>query len=108
MSLFPLEEFIIVGLAVWRLSSLIVNEDGPFEVFAKFRDFSGVRYDSFSKPYGKNQFANLITCVWCTSVWVGLLLATGYFLAPTVTIWVSVPLGLSSLAVIIEEFNSKE
>jgi hypothetical protein len=62
-------------LATWRLASLLVDEDGPFEVFAKLRDFVGVQYDAYSQPRGTNEVSKALTCIWCTSVWTALFIA---------------------------------
>lgn len=65
--------FIVVIFAVWRLSSLLsVNhaEAGPFNVFNRIRDRAGVKFDEYSRPYGKSQIAQILACIWCTSVWV--------------------------------------
>lgn len=58
-------------LATWRLSNLLVNEQGPGELLGLFRDRIGVAYDEQSRAYGKNVLASALTCIWCTSVWVG-------------------------------------
>jgi hypothetical protein len=60
-------------LAVWRLSSLIANEDGPFDIFARFRLRAGVYYDVDNNPIGGNVFARGLLCVWCVSIWVAFL-----------------------------------
>lgn len=64
--------YVIVTLATWRIASLLVNEDGPFDIFARFRKFIGVYYDYYSRKQGKNVVARAFTCVWCLSVWIAL------------------------------------
>ena len=64
-----LAPLVILALATWRLSSLLVREDGPFDVFGKFRSAVGVKYDEHSRPYGTNPVAEALTCLWCTSIW---------------------------------------
>lgn len=49
--------------AIWRLSAMLVNEAGPFEVFER------LRYKARDTMLGA-----LLECVWCTSVWVSALL----------------------------------
>lgn len=51
----------LFGLATWRVSSLLVHEDGPYAVFRRMREAS----KSFEI------FWQLFQCVWCTSVWIG-------------------------------------
>ncbi len=62
-------------LLTWRLTSLCVNEAGPFDMFEKFREVIGIELDEFSLVVGSNMFAQAFTCFWCASIWVGLLVA---------------------------------
>lgn len=62
--------FAILALATWRLSSLLVNEDGPFKVFYRLRTRAGVY-----KQGELSQVAELFTCIWCMSIWVAALLS---------------------------------
>jgi len=48
-------------LAVWRITSLIGSEDGPWDVFAKLRNAAG---DGF--------FAKGLGCFYCLSLWVAV------------------------------------
>lgn len=68
-------EFVIYILVAWRLTSLFVNEDGPWDILAKFRNRIGVRYDQDSQPYGTNVVASAFTCVWCASMWIAFPMA---------------------------------
>lgn len=64
---------LLIGiLAAWRLTSLLHSEEGPFEVFARFRDWAGVRYDEQSQPVSDKQIGKMLCCFWCTSVWGAL------------------------------------
>lgn len=61
-----LEQAILVGLGAWRLSAMLVYEDGPWDVFARLRQRAGI------VPGEINGFwALLLSCIWCTSIWVG-------------------------------------
>ena len=54
--------WLILGiLAVWRITSLVGSEDGPWEVFAKLRSAAG---DGF--------FAKGLGCFYCLSLWTAL------------------------------------
>lgn len=68
-----LVQFIISSLAVWRVSSLLVNEPGPWYVFKRLREQQGFQYypdgDTLHEPDN-----HVLGCVWCTSIWVALLL----------------------------------
>ena len=63
-------------LAVWRLSSFLVTEPGPYDIFGKLRHLVGVRYDERSNCGGG--FGGLFCCVWCMSVWVAAPIALAY------------------------------
>lgn len=61
-------------LATWRLSSLFVNEPGPFEIFAKLRAVLGVTYDEYTNCKSSG-LATIFCCIYCMSIWVSLPLA---------------------------------
>ena len=95
---------LVLGLATWRVSSLFVAEEGLLGIFAKFRFFIGVKYDSLSQPVGTNFIADIFTCVWCASVWVGLFFAVLWFINADAAIILALPFALSAVAILIEEF----
>lgn len=90
-------KLVLLGLATWRLSSLLVNEDGPLNVFARLRDAAGVNREG-----ELSQLATLLSCVWCTSIWVAAAL---YALAR----WpfVLYTLAASALAVVLAEADNR-
>lgn len=94
-------EFIVFALATWRVTSLLVWENGPFEVFAKLRHGLGVRYDESSVAYGTNWFAKGVVCPACASVWFGIGWAIAYVLwEPS---WlIALPFALSAGAMMFE------
>lgn len=89
---------ILIG-ATWRLSSLLADESGPFDIFTRLRYLVGVRFDENSQPYGENVFAKAFTCVWCISIWMGTVLVIIYSLVPTFTFWICLPFALSAGAI---------
>ncbi|MHC4748322.1 MAG: DUF1360 domain-containing protein [Planctomycetota bacterium] len=97
-----LAALISLGLATWRVSSLLVSEAGPLDILAKFRFFIGIRYDELSEPVGNNVIADLFTCVWCTSVWVGLLFAITWYINASIAFAISLPFALSTIAIIVD------
>ncbi|KPL17779.1 MAG: hypothetical protein AMJ93_14640 [Anaerolineae bacterium SM23_84] len=99
-------EFVALALATWRLTSLLVWEDGPFEVFARLRHRLGVRYvEGSSQGYGTNWFAKGVVCPACASVWFGIAWAIAYLLYPP-TWLVALPFALSAGAIIVERWNN--
>lgn len=94
---------LVLVLACWRLTSLLVQENGPFKMFAKFRHLIGVRYiQGSTTPYGTNVIAELLSCAWCCSIWFGATLTIAYFIKPELTVLASLPFALSAGAIIIE------
>lgn len=66
---------LIVGaLATWRLSHLLIKEDGPYDVFGRLRDAVGITYDERSRPVAGSELAKIFLCFWCMSIWVGLFI----------------------------------
>jgi hypothetical protein len=53
--------FIICTLAIWRISHLFSQEDGPFDIVIKFR-----------KLFGQGFFGDLLDCFYCLSMWVAI------------------------------------
>lgn len=65
-------DFIIKGLATWRISNMLVNESGPNDFILDMRQRTGIIYYSDNTPCTWPSW-NPLTCVWCTSIWVALL-----------------------------------
>jgi len=99
---------VLIGLSTFRISLLLVEEEGMFLMFERIRMFFGVYYSTvelqnnqqvlvpvnnnivlrelkegyelnYIKQY-KNEFSKLFSCVWCISVWVSLVLNLIWFL----------------------------
>lgn len=93
----------VLVLACWRLTSFMVQEDGPFGMFAKFRHLIGVRYiEGSSTPYGTNVISRLLSCTWCCTMWIGIALTVAYVVEPVLTVLASLPFALSTGAIIVE------
>lgn len=78
-----LEEAILIGLAGWRIASLLVTEDGPYDIFRRIR--------FLFQPIGivdprQGFFDGLFSCMWCMSVWTTLLMYGLYALEPRAVI----------------------
>lgn len=84
-----IERLIVAALATWRLSSLMLYETGPFDVFTHVRTFANHRLFT----------AELFSCVYCLSVWIGavcaLILLTDYW-------WLLIPFALSAVAIMVD------
>jgi hypothetical protein len=99
--------FIILGLAVWRVSNMLADTDqsGPFELLDRARAWAGVRYASDNTPYWKSRtLASGLMCVRCSSMWFGILATVCFIINTPVTIFVSLPFALSAVAFLVQEF----
>jgi hypothetical protein len=66
-------DLLVRGLAIWRISSLLVREDGPNQVLRKLRERTGITYWSTTSDGIQSYPAwNPLVCIYCTSVWVAL------------------------------------
>lgn len=64
---------LLVGLAGWRVASLLVQEEGPFDIFSRLRALAGHSDTEATldpEHWLRRFFYTLLGCVWCTSVWV--------------------------------------
>lgn len=50
---------VLGGLAVWRVSQLLVRDDGPWKVFARLR-----------RRAESTAWEGLLSCIYCFSLWV--------------------------------------
>jgi len=75
---------IAIILATYRISSLIVEEAGPFDMFVKFRELFGIRHDEAGQIncIPDNVLANLCSCLWCVSIWAAGLVYLIWWLEP--------------------------
>jgi hypothetical protein len=105
-------------LATWRISSLLVEEDGPWDFFHKIRFIFGIEfgvladgsleahYKRKSGKYGPtpNTFIQeLFSCVLCMSIWIGAFITLIYYLNPDIAFWGSLPFALSAGAILIDK-----
>lgn len=95
---------LVLSLATWRLSSLLVNEDGPWAVFVRLRYLAGVRYNGETlQMEAPTMLAGVFACIWCMSVWVGLFWWAAWQVWPALTLWAVMPLALSAGAILIDK-----
>lgn len=100
-------EFIVLGLATWRVSNLLVDEKGPWDLFLKMRKLAGIEHDEDGTailiPDGF--MPGVLSCVWCASIWVGAFWGMFYFLTPEIAIVCGEIFGLSTVAVIVNRIS---
>lgn len=86
---------LILALATWRLSSLLVQEPGPGRIFVKLRERTGIIHTEDDRVLSHGDWTPLY-CVWCTSPYV----AVAFMFVPLVVL---MPLAISTLAIVIHE-----
>lgn len=106
---FGLETIIIIGLASFRLTRLIVFDKITEFIRAPF--FDEVVDDDevylVVKPTGIRRWVGeMLSCYWCTGVWVSAALLIGYFYLPMILIPVILIFAISALGSIIETIIS--
>lgn len=90
---------ILAPFATWRISHILVHEEGPFDFAIKFRHLIGIRYNDMSEQYGTNMLARAFSCVWCLSVWVGFALTVLLLLLRDASAIIVYPFAFSALAI---------
>lgn len=67
--------FIVLSFVTARLTLIITEEKGPWDVFLLIRQWAGVKYDEALNAFPQNKFAEGLVCAWCVSFWVGIVVA---------------------------------
>lgn len=92
-----LVHLVILAFSCWRITGLLADEEGPFRIFERIRNKAGIKYNEKNEPYPTSEFARLLTCVWCLSMWVGIIIVAVYARNENV-IWYLLPFALSAFA----------
>lgn len=80
-------DFILLMLATWYITEVIVTKHGPFGLFERARD---------GLPHG-----GLLTCLYCTAIWVGAAVFLAYLYLPII-VW---PFALAGGALVIRAYS---
>lgn len=98
-------DVLIFGLATWRISSLLVREDGPLYVFWYIRKLSGIQHDENGEVFmiPSNFLAQVLSCVWCASLWVALGWIVFFLVLPDWALIIATMLSFSTLSIIIDK-----
>jgi hypothetical protein len=98
-------DFIVMGIATYRLALLLTQERGPFDVFLRIRALTGIEHDDGGVPYmiPERFWSRLLSCVWCSSVWIGFGITIIYYIFPALSIAVLLPFALSGMAIYLSK-----
>jgi hypothetical protein len=96
--------FLTFILATWRVAHLLAHEDGPLAILVTLRYGLGVRYTPAPpyEKYGTSIWSKAIICVWCNSVWIGLIYTIMYIIWQPLWL-IALPFALSAGAIFLEE-----
>jgi hypothetical protein len=86
--------FVLGAFSVWRITHLFNAEDGPWDVFVRFR-----------RLLGNGFFGQLTDCFYCLSVWVSLpfALVLGQNFMEKFLLWWA----MSGAAILLQRFSEK-
>lgn len=100
-----LVDLIAIILATYRLSSLLVDEAGPFGIFLRLRELFGIKHDVGGDIIciPDNFLAKLCSCLWCVSIWMAGLSYLIWWLEP-IPIYI---LAASGGAILIDNVRSR-
>jgi hypothetical protein len=87
--------FILCSLAAWRLTHLIVAEDGPWDIIVRIRAW-----------FGNSVVGKAMDCFYCTSVWMAIPFAfvVGQGIIDRLVAW----LAISGAASLLEQITNRE
>ena len=102
-----LTEAVTFFLAVWRMSKLVTEEEGPGMIFSYLRELSGAEYQGVPEQWDLLPwYAKLLQCPYCLSVWVALFLALLYITNKKLYRVATMSLSGSAATVLIEDYTN--
>ncbi len=99
---------VIFALASYRLSTMLadVNRSGPWGLLDKIRYLAGVRFDQYSQPYATTGLADGLLCIYCSSVWFGIVFTILYVLMKDIALYLALPFALSGAAILLNQIKN--
>lgn len=94
---------LFIAVAVWRLSYMIVEEDGPYAVFINLRQWVGADDEGDHPNPHMQLLRGILECIYCASVWIGIFFAVVYVIQPVVALYIAIPFALSGLAIFLDK-----
>lgn len=90
-SSYPLFWVVITILAIWRISSILSRE----RIARWYRSLAGVSEGGDWQDVPETLAGYLVTCLWCTSVWVSMILIPVMYFFPIILL----PFAFSAVAI---------
>lgn len=96
-------QFIVMSLAVWRLSHMLWVESGPFDMFERLREVFII--EDRRGTHTRWFFGDLLLCIKCLSVWVAIPFA--WYLSNNFMEFLAYDLALSAAAIFLNAIFEK-
>ena len=105
MNIIKITDILLLSLATWRLTSLLNQEDGPFKMFRKIREMTGITHYKDGKicEIPDKFLCELLSCHWCLSIWVSAAMVFAYIFLPQITIYFALWLSLSTISIVVND-----
>jgi Protein of unknown function (DUF1360) len=100
-------DLLIGSVATWRITHMLLLENGPFRVFRRLRERFGVVYGADDDTQVVSFKYEITTCPWCLSIWVATA-ATLLLRWSGVGRWVLLPFISSAGSVIIGKLMERK
>jgi len=104
-----LTTLLVYVLATWRVASLFVHEAGPGDLFFYMRKFAGIEHDDDKQItiIPDNFLAGVLSCVWCSSLWVAAFWILFDMLLPVIALRFAAVFAVSAGAIFLETIRLK-
>jgi hypothetical protein len=99
-------ELLILILALWRMSCLLIMERGFGDIFLILREAIGIKHTDDGRPneIPDTNWGRLFSCTWCMSMFLAIPLSLLVYLFRDVMIWISLPFAVSAGAIMIDKY----
>lgn len=79
-----IQDVLLIGLAAWRVTSMLAWEEGPFGAFFHLRRLIGITHGETGEPFAWPTWwpASAFSCPWCLSILVVLGIGSLWILWP--------------------------
>ncbi len=93
---YPIElRFLLCSLANWRLTHLVVREEGPWNIVVRFRVW-----------LGESMAGRAMDCFFCSSLWFAIPLA--FLVSYNFVSWIVAWLAISAAACLLEQATLRQ
>lgn len=79
---------VLCTLAAFRLSEMVVIDDGPFDVFIELRGWAN--QPPLDDHPLRRTLAGVLSCVHCSGVWFSILAGVYYYFFQSANVWNSI------------------